>query len=119
MTWQLHPKFNCSIDPENGEIVYKQYYNIGIAMDTPKGLLVPVIQDGDKKNMVELAVELKKLSEKAREGIRRSRSILTASSMQASSKNRLQHLRLQSKSMLQHLRLKRTYTDSCSGFASA
>lgn len=65
---KVHPKFNCSIDPEKGEIVYKQYYNIGIAMDTPKGLLVPVIQDGDKKNMVELAVELKELAEKAREG---------------------------------------------------
>ena len=65
---KVHPKFNCSIDPDKGEIIYKDYYNIGIAMDTPKGLLVPVIQDGDKKNMVELAVELKELAEKAKEG---------------------------------------------------
>ena len=65
---KVHPKFNCSIDPEKGEIIYKEYCNIGIAMDTPKGLLVPVIKDGDRKNMVELAVELKQLSEKARAG---------------------------------------------------
>lgn len=65
---KVHPKFNCSIDPEKGEIIYKEFYNIGIAMDTPKGLLVPVIRDGDKKNMVELALELKTLAEKAREG---------------------------------------------------
>ncbi|HKL21594.1 MAG TPA: 2-oxo acid dehydrogenase subunit E2, partial [Tichowtungia sp.] len=65
---KVHPKFNCSIDPEKGEIIYKEFCNIGIAMDTPKGLLVPVIQDGDRKNMVELAVELKELAEKARAG---------------------------------------------------
>jgi len=63
-----HPKFNCSIDPEKGEIIYKDFYNIGIAMDTPKGLLVPVIRDGDKKNMVDLALELKELAQKARDG---------------------------------------------------
>ena len=65
---KVHPKFNCSIDPEKGEILYKEFYNIGIAMDTPRGLLVPVIRDGDKKNMVELAVELKELADKARDG---------------------------------------------------
>ena len=65
---KVHPKFNCSIDPEKGEIIYKEFYNIGIAMDTPKGLLVPVIKDGDRKNMVELAGELKALAEKARAG---------------------------------------------------
>ncbi len=63
-----HPKFNCSINPEKAEIIYKDYYNIGIAMDTPKGLLVPVITAGDKKNIVELALELKALAERAREG---------------------------------------------------
>jgi pyruvate dehydrogenase E2 component (dihydrolipoamide acetyltransferase) len=63
-----HPKFNCSINPEKSEIIYKDYYNIGIAMDTPKGLLVPVITAGDKKNIVELALELKALAERAREG---------------------------------------------------
>jgi pyruvate dehydrogenase E2 component (dihydrolipoamide acetyltransferase) len=65
---KVHPKFNCSIDPEKGEIIYKEFYNIGIAMDTPRGLLVPVIKNGDRKNMVELAVELKELAEKARAG---------------------------------------------------
>ncbi len=65
---KVHPKFNCSIDPEKAEILYKDYFNIGIAMDTPKGLLVPVIADGDKKNMVELALELGALAQKARDG---------------------------------------------------
>ena len=65
---KVHPKFNCSIDPKKGEIIYKEFFNIGVAMDTPKGLLVPVIRDADKKNMVELALELKTLAEKAREG---------------------------------------------------
>jgi pyruvate dehydrogenase E2 component (dihydrolipoamide acetyltransferase) len=65
---KAHPKFNCSIDPEKEEILYKEYYNIGIAMDTPKGLLVPVIADGDRKSIVELAVELRELTAKAREG---------------------------------------------------
>ena len=65
---KMFPNFNCSIDPEKAEILYKDFYNIGIAMDTPKGLLVPVIKDGDKKNMVELAVELQELAVKAREG---------------------------------------------------
>lgn len=62
------PKFNCSIDPEKEQVIYKGAYNIGIAMDTPKGLLVPVIRDGDQKNMVELALELRALAEKARAG---------------------------------------------------
>jgi len=61
-----HPQFNASVDMENSEIVYKKYYNIGIAVDTDRGLLVPVIKDADKKNIEELSVELKVLSEKAR-----------------------------------------------------
>ena len=61
-----HPQFNASVDMENSEIVYKKYYNIGIAVDTDRGLLVPVIKDADKKNIEELSVELKILSEKAR-----------------------------------------------------
>ena len=65
---KMFPKFNCSIDPEKAEILYKEFYNIGIAMDTPKGLLVPVIKDGDMKNIVELAIELKALADKARDG---------------------------------------------------
>ncbi|MGA2344983.1 MAG: 2-oxo acid dehydrogenase subunit E2, partial [Candidatus Sulfotelmatobacter sp.] len=64
---KVFPQFNASIDIENEEIVYKQYINIGVAADTDRGLLVPVIRDVDKKNIVELAVELSQLSKKARD----------------------------------------------------
>ena len=64
---KVFPQFNASIDVEKEEIVYKQYINIGVAADTDRGLLVPVIRDVDKKNIVELAVELSQLSKKARE----------------------------------------------------
>jgi len=60
------PKFNASIDMANQEMIYKDYYNIGIAVDTERGLLVPVIRDVDRKNILELAVELTEVSEKAR-----------------------------------------------------
>jgi pyruvate dehydrogenase E2 component (dihydrolipoamide acetyltransferase) len=64
---KIFPQFNASIDLKNEEIIYKQYINIGVAVDTDRGLLVPVIRDVDKKNIVELAVELAQLSKKARE----------------------------------------------------
>ncbi len=64
---KVFPQFNASIDIEKEEIVYKQYINIGVAADTDRGLLVPVIRDVDKKNIVELAVELSGLSRKARD----------------------------------------------------
>jgi pyruvate dehydrogenase E2 component (dihydrolipoamide acetyltransferase) len=64
---KVFPQFNASIDMEKEEIVYKQYINIGVAADTDRGLLVPVIRDVDKRNIVELAVELSQLSQKARE----------------------------------------------------
>jgi pyruvate dehydrogenase E2 component (dihydrolipoamide acetyltransferase) len=64
---KVFPQFNASIDLEKEEIVYKQYINIGVAADTDRGLLVPVIRDVDKKNIVELAVELSQLSKKARD----------------------------------------------------
>ena len=51
-----------------GEVVFKKYYHIGVAVDTPRGLLVPVLRDVDKKNVIQLAVELKQLAEKARNG---------------------------------------------------
>ena len=60
---KVFPQFNASIDMEKEEIVYKQYINIGVAADTDRGLLVPVIRDVDKKNIVELAVELSQLSQ--------------------------------------------------------
>jgi pyruvate dehydrogenase E2 component (dihydrolipoamide acetyltransferase) len=64
---KVFPQFNASVDIEKEEIVYKQYINIGVAADTDRGLLVPVIRDVDKKNIVELAVELSQLSKKARD----------------------------------------------------
>jgi pyruvate dehydrogenase E2 component (dihydrolipoamide acetyltransferase) len=64
---KIFPQFNASIDMEKEEIVYKQFINIGVAVDTDRGLLVPVIRDVDKKNIVELAAELTGLSKKARD----------------------------------------------------
>jgi pyruvate dehydrogenase E2 component (dihydrolipoamide acetyltransferase) len=61
------PQFNASIDPDKGEIVYKQYVNIGVAVDTDRGLLVPVIRHADRKNITQIAVELNQLAEKARD----------------------------------------------------
>jgi pyruvate dehydrogenase E2 component (dihydrolipoamide acetyltransferase) len=61
------PQFNASIDPERGEIVYKKYVNIGVAVDTDRGLLVPVIRNADHKNITTIAVELNELAAKARE----------------------------------------------------
>jgi pyruvate dehydrogenase E2 component (dihydrolipoamide acetyltransferase) len=64
---KIFPQFNASIDLGKEEIVYKQYIHIGVAVDTDRGLLVPVIRDVDKKNIVELAAELTQFSKKARE----------------------------------------------------
>ena len=64
---KVFPQFNASIDVEKEEIVYKQYINIGVATDTDRGLLVPVLRDVDKKNIVEIAVELSQISKKARD----------------------------------------------------
>ena len=64
---KVFPQFNASIDLEKEEIVYKQYINIGVAVDTDRGLLVPVMKDVDKKNIVELAAELTQASKKARD----------------------------------------------------
>ncbi len=65
---KVFPNFNCSIDPEKAEIIYKDFYNIGIAVDTEKGLMVPVIPNADQKNMVEIAQDLGEISKKARAG---------------------------------------------------
>jgi len=63
---RVFPQFNASIDFGADEIVLKKYVNIGVAVDTDRGLLVPVIRNADQKNIVQLAVELAQLSEKAR-----------------------------------------------------
>ncbi|MFL9872308.1 dihydrolipoyllysine-residue acetyltransferase [Paraburkholderia megapolitana] len=60
------PTFNASLDGDN--LVFKQYYNIGFAADTPNGLMVPVIRDADKKGLVDVAKEMADLSKAAREG---------------------------------------------------
>ena len=60
------PEFNASLDVARQEIIYKKYVNIGVAVDTERGLLVPVVRDVDRKNIVELSVELTQLAEKAR-----------------------------------------------------
>ena len=62
------PKFNSSIDLNKKEIINKNYYHIGVAVDTPKGLFVPVIRDVDKKNVIQLSLELNEIAEKARNG---------------------------------------------------
>ena len=62
------PRFNASLDASGKNIVFKKYYHIGFAADTPNGLLVPVIRDADRLNLFELASALATLSEKARAG---------------------------------------------------
>ena len=64
---KVFPQFNASIDIAQREVVYKRYFHIGIAVDTPHGLLVPVVRDVDQKNIIELAVELNELAQKTRE----------------------------------------------------
>ncbi len=63
---KVFPQFNASIDVSSEEIIYKKYVHIGIAVDTDRGLLVPVIRDVDTKNIIQLSVELSQASEKAR-----------------------------------------------------
>lgn len=60
------PKFNASVDMKNKQVIYKDYVNIGVAVDTPQGLLVPVVRDADKKSLTELSIEIGQLAEKAR-----------------------------------------------------
>ncbi len=62
-----HPIFNASYDPVTDEIVFKDYYHIGIAVDTEQGLIVPVIRNVDRKSMLELAIELNGLAERTRQ----------------------------------------------------
>lgn len=61
-----NPVFNCSLDEAAGELVFKNYYHIGIAVDTEQGLIVPVLRDADKKSMLQLSQELQDLAERTR-----------------------------------------------------
>jgi pyruvate dehydrogenase E2 component (dihydrolipoamide acetyltransferase) len=65
---KVFPKFNASVDMAGRTVVYKKFTNVGIAVDTERGLLVPVLRGVDRKNIVQLAVELGEISKKAREG---------------------------------------------------
>lgn len=62
------PQFNASIDDANSQIVYKKYFNIGFAADTPNGLVVPVIKNADQKTILEISKEILDLSKRARDG---------------------------------------------------
>ena len=62
-----YPRFNSSLDVSGENLIMKSYFNIGIAIDTPDGLVVPVVRDVDRKSIVELAVELGEISVKARD----------------------------------------------------
>ena len=63
-----YPQFNSSLSADGERLIYKKYFNIGIAVDTPNGLVVPVIKDANQKSLVELAEDMKVLSIKARDG---------------------------------------------------
>lgn len=64
---EVFPEFNSSLGPNADTLILKQYYNIGVAVDTPEGLLVPIIKDADKKGVIELATSSADLAKKARD----------------------------------------------------
>ena len=61
------PQFNASMDPAADEIIYKKYVNVGVAVDTDRGLLVPIVRNADRKNLTQIAIEVQELAQKARE----------------------------------------------------
>lgn len=63
---KLYPQLNASLDLTNGEVVYKDYYNIGVAVDTPMGLIVPAIHHVDQKDLLQISVELADIAERTR-----------------------------------------------------
>jgi pyruvate dehydrogenase E2 component (dihydrolipoamide acetyltransferase) len=60
------PQFNASLDTQTNEIIYKKYVNVGVAVDTDRGLLVPVVRNADQKNITDIAIDVQQLAEKAR-----------------------------------------------------
>ncbi|HKJ76110.1 MAG TPA: dihydrolipoamide acetyltransferase family protein [Gammaproteobacteria bacterium] len=62
------PRFNASLDPQSGELILKHYFHIGVAVATERGLMVPVVRDADRKSISELAVEMGRLADRARNG---------------------------------------------------
>ena len=67
-TMREFPMFNASIDDQAGEIVYKHYFNLGFAADTPNGLLVPVVKDANQKTILQISQDIQTLAGKARDG---------------------------------------------------
>ena len=65
---QEFPQFNASLDPSGANLILKKYFNVGFAADTPNGLVVPVVQDANRKDIYEIARNLAELSEKGRAG---------------------------------------------------
>jgi len=63
-----HPVLNASVDMENNQVIYKEYVNIGIAVDTPRGLVVPVLRDADRKSISQIAAEIDELAAMVRDG---------------------------------------------------
>lgn len=63
---KLYPQLNASIDLTNGEVIYKDYYNIGVAVDTPAGLIVPVVHQVDRKDLLQISLDLADLAERTR-----------------------------------------------------
>jgi len=63
---KLYPQFNATLDLTNGEVIYKDYYNIGVAVDTPAGLIVPVVHNVDQKDLLQISLELADLAERTR-----------------------------------------------------
>ncbi len=62
------PSFNASLDPFKGELIYKKYYNLGFAADTDRGLVVPVLKEADRKNVMEISEGIRELAVGARDG---------------------------------------------------
>jgi pyruvate dehydrogenase E2 component (dihydrolipoamide acetyltransferase) len=63
---KLYPQLNATLDLTNGEVIYKDYYNIGVAVDTPAGLIVPVVHQVDQKDLLQISLELADLAERTR-----------------------------------------------------
>lgn len=66
-TLKVYPRFNSSLDSTGQNLILKQYFNIGVAVDTPNGLVVPVINEADQKSLVEISNEIRELAKKARD----------------------------------------------------
>jgi pyruvate dehydrogenase E2 component (dihydrolipoamide acetyltransferase) len=67
LSLKKHRKLNCRLDLEGNRVVYHNFYNIGIAIDTPEGLIVPVVKDADQKSIIELAAIIHDFAERARD----------------------------------------------------